>query len=69
MPNCPLRDFHRFIELQLQQPDAASISPEEALACWQMREETLAAIREGVEDIQAGRTRPVQELIGELKNR
>lgn len=45
------------------------MSPEEALPRWREHLVTLAAIREGLADIDAGRTRPVEELIQELKTR
>ena len=64
-----LAEFHKFVGQQLSQPEAASMSPEEALAGWREHQETLAAIREGLEDIDSGRTRPVEELIQELRAR
>ncbi len=64
-----LADFHKFLGQQLSHPGAASMSPEEALARWREHQVTLAAIREGLADIDAGRTRPVEELIHELKAR
>jgi predicted transcriptional regulator len=63
-----LAEFHKFVGQQLTQPEAASMSPEEALARWREHQETLAAIREGLKDIDSGRTRPVDELIQELKS-
>ena len=67
--NETLAEFHKFVGQQLSQPEAASMSPEEVLARWREHQETLAAIREGLEDIDAGRTRPVEELIQELNAR
>jgi predicted transcriptional regulator len=64
-----LAEFHKFVGEQLQQADAPLMSPEEALARWRERQETLAAIREGLADIEAGRTRPVEETLHELKAR
>lgn len=62
-----LAEFHKFVGQQLEQSDAPPMSPEEALARWREHQETLAAVREGLADIEAGRTRPVEELIAELK--
>ena len=62
-------EFHKFVGQQLSHLGAASMSPEEALARWREHQETLAGIREGLADIDAGRTRPVDELIQELKAR
>ena len=64
-----LAEFHKFVGQQLSHPGAASMSPEEALARWREHQETLEAVREGLADIDAGRTRPVEELIQELKAR
>lgn len=43
------------------------MSPEEALARWREQEETIAAIREGLADVEAGRVRPVEDVIRELR--
>lgn len=65
----PLVEFHKFVGQQLQQADAPLMSPEEALARWREHQETLAAIREGLADIEAGRTRPAEEVLNDLKAR
>ena len=64
-----LAEFHEFVGRQLQHPEASQLSPEEALVRWREHQATLAAIREGLADIDAGRTRPIEELLGELKTR
>lgn len=64
-----LAEFHKFVGQQLSHPGAVSMSPEEALARWREHQATLAVIREGLADIDAERTRPVEELIQELKVR
>ena len=43
------------------------MSPEEVLALWQKHEATLAAIREALADVEAGRTRPAAEVMRELR--
>jgi predicted transcriptional regulator len=43
------------------------MSPELAVAIWREREETLDAIREGLADVEAGRTFPAEEVIRQLR--
>ena len=43
------------------------MSPELAVAIWRELEETLAAIREGLADVEAGRTFPAEDVIRELR--
>ena len=62
-----LASFHQFVGQQLASDTAAQMSPELALALWREREETLAAIREGLADVDAGRTYPVEDVIRELR--
>ncbi len=57
-----LESFHRFVGEQLQNAAAVDMSPEKALALWREEQETLAAIREGLEDVAAGRTIPLEEF-------
>lgn len=69
-----LRAFRGFIDAQLD--GGAEMTPEEALACWDLanqsdaeREETIRAIREGLEDIKAGRTYPAEEVMADLRRK
>jgi predicted transcriptional regulator len=62
-----LESFHEFVARQLASGTAAQMSPEQALARWREREESLAAIREGLADVEAGRTRPAEEVLRELR--
>lgn len=64
-----LASFHKFVGQQLQSDAAETMSPEEALALWRDREESLEAIREGLADIEAGRTYPAEDVIRELRSR
>ena len=64
-----LADFHEFVGRQLERGECARMSAEEAVVRWREHQATLAAIREGLADIDAGRTRPVEDLIGELRAR
>jgi hypothetical protein len=38
------------------------MSPEEALALWREEQETLASLREGLDDVAAGRTESLEEF-------
>ncbi len=61
-----LASFHQFVGQQLASEDTAQMSPELAVAIWREREETLDAIREGLADVEAGRTFPAEEVIRQL---
>ena len=65
----PLENFHQFIGEQLRCNQSASISPEEALVLWREREETIEAIREGLEDVKSGRVKPLDEFLRDFENR
>lgn len=62
-----LKSFHDFIGRQLASPDGEQMSVEEALARWREEEASVAAIREGLADIEAGRMRPAEDVIRELR--
>ncbi len=62
-----LESFHEFVGRQLASSAVEQMSPEEALARWREQEETIAAIREGLADVEAGRVRPVEDVIRELR--
>lgn len=64
-----LAEFHRFVETVLESNDGAMISPEEVLTRWREQQETLHAIREGLADIEAGRTVPLEEFDREFRQR
>lgn len=53
-----LQEFSDFIDKLLKTEAAARMSPQQALAIWQEKQETLAAIREGLADVEVGRTEP-----------
>ena len=61
-----LAGFHQFLGSQLD--SGVDVSPEQALAKWRERVATINAVRRGLADIEAGRTRPADELIEELRN-
>ena len=75
MPSRSLRAFRGFIDEQLKN-GGADPTLEEALARWEYenspeeeREEALRAIRRGLEDMYAGRTRPFEEFDREFRER
>lgn len=62
-----LASFHQFIGQQLASESAAQMSPELALAMWRERQDAVAAIREGLADVDAGRTYPAEDVIREMR--
>ncbi|HEY0982808.1 hypothetical protein [Schlesneria sp.] len=62
-----LASFHEFVGQQLASASAARVTPELALALWREREETRAAIREGLADVESGRGDPAEDVIRELR--
>lgn len=65
----PLENFHNFLGEQLRSSRSASISPEEALLLWRERQETIEAIREGLDDVESGRVKLLDEFLREFENR
>ena len=63
----PLEDFYIFVGQQVKN-GGEQISPEQVLAMWRERAETVKAIQEGLEDVAAGRVRPADEVLAELRN-
>jgi len=64
-----LQSFHRFIARKLEMGIGDSLSPEEALAQWRAEQETLTAIREGLADVEAGRTKSLAEFDRDFRQR
>jgi len=62
-----LEDFHRFIGEQLRADEAAQMSPEQALSLRRERQQTVEAIREGLADVAAGRTKPLDEFLADFQ--
>ncbi len=56
-----------FVAVEVQRDKKQSVSA--VLAAWKEREETITAIREGLEDVKAGRTQPLEEWWTEFKER
>ncbi len=64
-----LHEFHSFVGEQLQLGAGAKMSPEEALLIWRERQATVAAIREGLADVEAGRTKPLEQFLADFQSR
>lgn len=69
-----LRSFHEFIVKKLEENGPEALTPEEALDLWRFENPTpeeheanLKAIRDGLEDLNAGRVRPAREVLAELR--
>ena len=70
-----LRAFRQYIDQQLTN-GGAEMTLDDALLNWEFenqtdeeRAETLEAIREGLADVEAGRTRPAEDVIRDLCRR
>jgi len=64
-----LESFHQFVGKQLASNVACVMSPEEALSQWREEQETMVAIREGLDDIAAGRTKSLEEFDRDFRQR
>lgn len=63
-----LADFYQFLGHQVADP-CVSLSPEQAVAQWRHRQAEVAAIREGLEAIDTGRTKPLADHLREFNER
>ncbi len=75
-PTEELRSFHEFVGRKLAENGPAPLSLDEAIALWQLEHQTpeeeaesLVAIRQGFDDMYAGRTRPFDEFDREFRER
>jgi len=62
--------FYRFLGDQIR-VNAPTKTPEELLDAWRRQseyDETIAAVEEGARDAEAGKMRPLRELLGESVN-
>jgi predicted transcriptional regulator len=64
-----LESFHRFVGRRLEIASATPLTPEEALVLWREEQETLSAIREGLDDVEAGRTKSLSEFEREIRQK
>ena len=67
-----LETFHQFLSEQLASGNK-DLSPEEFLRLWRTRQrehdETIEAVKEGVADMEAGRTRPLADVAEEIRRK
>jgi predicted transcriptional regulator len=63
-----LLEFYEFVGQQVADRNV-EISPEQAVELWRHRRREIEAIREGLADVEAGRTRPIEEFIEEFRQR
>lgn len=63
-----LQSFHQFVGEQLAN-GGAQLSPEQVLAMWRERLETIEAVREGLEAVDAARTKPLDEFARDFRTR
>ncbi len=63
-----LTDFYQFLGQQVADRNCR-LSPEEAVALWRHRQAEIEAIREGLADVEAGRTIPMDEHIRRMRER
>ena len=68
-----LRAFHEFVSLKLAEGGNDPLSPQDCLDLWLIENqspeeeaETLEAIRQGFADLDAGRTRPAEDVLRDL---
>lgn len=64
-----LESFHRFVSQRLGSASAMPLTPEEALALWREEQDTLSAIREGLADVDAGRTKSLAEFERDIRQK
>ena len=61
-----LKSFHDFVGKQLGN-GGAQLTPEQVLALWRERLNTIESVHRGLEDVEAGRTRPADQAIDQLR--
>ena len=63
-----LQNFRQYLDQRFVD-GSEQLSPEEALRDWREHQQTIQSIRRGLADLEAGRTRPADEVIEELRTR
>jgi predicted transcriptional regulator len=63
-----LQAFYDFLREKLTEGNAPS-TPEQALAQWRERSETIAAVEEGMRAVDQGRTKPLDEFAADFRHR
>ena len=63
-----LQSFHEYVGAQLAN-GGTEITPEQALARWREHQATIASIQRGLDDVEAGRVKPAEEVLNKLGTR
>lgn len=63
-----LKSFHAFVGEQIV-TGGEHLAPDQVLAMWRERIATVKAVREGLEAVEAGRTRPLDEFVDDFRRR
>jgi len=63
-----LKSFHEFVGEQIV-TGGEDLAPDQVLAMWQDRIETIKAVREGLEAVEAGRTKPLAQFADDFRRR
>ena len=63
-----LNRFHEFVGEQIA-AGVADLAPDQVLAMWRERMETVKAVREGLEAVEVGRTRPLDQFADDFRRR
>ena len=63
-----LESFHQFVSQQLAN-GGPPLSPEQVLAMWRERVDTIADIRDGLAAVDEGRTKPLEQFAHEFRKR
>ncbi len=63
-----LTSFREYLDQRIADGESG-LTPENALRDWRERNETVQSIRRGIADADAGRQRPADELLEQLRTR
>jgi|GEM_PF-2278649 len=63
-----LTNFRDYLDKRIADANS-ELTPEDALRGWREQQNTVRAIREGLADADAGRVRPAEDLLDELRAR
>ena len=61
-----LQSFHEFLTQKLQSQNT-DLTPEQAVAQWRERQATIASVQRGLNDLDAERVNPADEVLDRLK--
>ena len=68
--NSLLESFHQFVGKQLQSPSTTiPPTPEQVLALWREEQDTLAAIKQGLLEMEAGEGIPLDEFDRQIREK